>query len=254
MLEHMKRRGWRRAAAILAVLVLVLLAPAGAAAAEHSGSLDSIQPPSPPSQPANAAPAPCDDRAFTLLGGKWKGSLGWLYQASSTPSGLGSSAVLTVLKRSFDNITGARNDCGLADTVSATSSYLGTTSFAPSVTKRGRCATKDGRNVVGFGPLPSGILAVTCVRSNSSGGMTETDIRVNSNLDWALSVSTCDFFEELLEPTMTHEIGHAYGLGHVGEQKHGRLTMSTTSDGPCSNAETTLGRGDVRGLRHLYPL
>jgi hypothetical protein len=30
--------------------------------------------------------------------------------------------------------------------------------------------------------------------------------------------------------------------------------MSTTSDGPCNNNETTLGLGDVRGLRHLYPL
>jgi hypothetical protein len=156
--------------------------------------------------------------------------------------------------RSFDNITGAHNDCGLADTVSATSSYLGTTTTAPSVTRKGRCATRDGLNAVGFGPLPSGILAVTCVRSNGSGHMTEADIRINSNVSWALSVGTCSFFEELLEPTMTHEIGHAYGLGHVSESTHGRLTMSTNSDGPCSDAESTLGRGDVRGLRHLYPL
>jgi hypothetical protein len=251
----MTRRGWRRAAAILAIPALMLLAPAGGlAAAQHSGSLDSIQPPAAPVQPANASPAPCADRAYTLIGGKWKESLGWLYQSSSTPSGLGTSSVLTVIKRSFDNITGARNDCGLADTVSATSTYLGTTGFAPSVTRRGRCSPKDGRNVVGFGSLPFGILAVTCVRSNRSGEMTETDIRVNSNMYWTLSVGNCSFFEELLEPTMTHEIGHAFGLGHVREAKHGRLTMSTISDGPCSNAESTLGWGDVRGLRHLYPL
>ena len=162
--------------------------------------------------------------------------------------------MVTVLKRSFDNITSARNDCGLADTVSATSTYLGTTSFAPSVTRRGNCAARDGRNVIGFGPLPWGILAVTCVRSNSAGRMTEADIRINSNITWALSVSSCSFVKELLEPTMTHEIGHAFGLGHVSESKHGRLTMSTFSDGPCSNAESTLGLGDVRGLRHLYPL
>jgi hypothetical protein len=251
----MKRRDWRRAAAILAVPVLVLLAPAGGAtAAGQSVPIDSIHAPAQPAQRGSAAPAACADRAYSLIGGKWTESLGWLYQSSSTPSGLGSAAVLTVIKRSFDNITGARNDCGLADTVSATSTYLGTTGFAPSVTKRGRCSPKDGRNVVGFGSLPFGILAVTCVRSNRSGKMTETDIRVNSNMYWALSVGTCSFFEELLEPTMTHEIGHAFGLGHVREAKHGRLTMSTISDGPCSNAESTLGWGDVRGLRHLYPL
>jgi predicted Zn-dependent protease len=84
--------------------------------------------------------------------------------------------------------------------------------------------------------------------------MTEADIRINSNVDWALSVASCTYLDELLEPTMTHEIGHAYGLGHVSEASHGRLTMSTISDGPCSNAETTLGLGDIRGLRHLYPL
>lgn len=255
MLGHMKRRGWRRAAAILAIPVLVLLAPAGgAAAADRSWSLDSIHAPTQPTQPANASPAPCSDRAYSLIGGKWHETLGWRFQSSSTPQGLGSSSVLTVLKRSFDNITGVNNDCGLADSVSAKSSYLGTTTAAPSVTRKGRCATRDGLNAVGFGPLPSGILAVTCVRSNSAGHMTEADIRVNSNVNWALSVGTCSFFEELLEPTMTHEIGHAFGLGHVSESKHGRLTMSTTSDGPCSNAETTLGLGDVRGLRRLYPL
>jgi hypothetical protein len=254
MLWHMKRRGWRRAAAILPFSVLVLLGQAaGAVAAEQLGSMDSIHAPAQPARAASASPAPCDDRAYTLLGGKWKGSLRWLYQSSSTPSGLGASSVLTVLKRSFGNITGARNDCGMADTVSATSTYLGMTGLAPSVTRRGNCAAKDGHNVIGFGSLPPGILAVTCTRSNN-GRMTEIDIRVNSNVDWALSVSTCTFFNDLLEPTMTHEIGHAYGLGHVSESRHGRLTMSTISDGPCSNAESTLGRGDVRGLRHLYPL
>jgi hypothetical protein len=254
MLWHMKRRDWRRAAAILAIPLLVLLGPgAGAVSAEHQVSMDITHAPAQPVRPARASPAPCDDRAYTLLGGKWKDSLGWLYQSSTTPSGLGASAVLTVLKRSFDNITGARNDCGMADTVSATSTYLGTTGLAPSVTRRGYCAAKDGHNVVGFASLPPGVLAVTCARARN-GRMTEIDIRVNSNVNWALSVSTCTFFDQLLEPTMTHEIGHAYGLGHVSESRHGRLTMSTISDGPCSNAESTLGRGDVRGLRHLYPL
>jgi hypothetical protein len=162
--------------------------------------------------------------------------------------------VLTVIKRSFDNITGVRNDCGLVDNVSASATYLGTTTAAPGVTKRGNCAPSDGNNVVGFGQLPSGVLAVTCVRSNGHGSMVEADIRINSSTSWALTESACAFWQQLLEPTLTHEVGHAFGLGHVGEQKHGRLTMSPISDGPCSNAETTLGRGDVRGLRHLYPL
>jgi hypothetical protein len=203
---------------------------------------------------ARSAPDACNDSAYSLLGGKWKQTLNWRYQSSSTPAALNGANVLKIIKRSFNNITGARNDCGLADTVSATAHYLGTTSATPNVSKRGRCSPSDGMNVVGFGRLANGILAVTCIRYGNNNSITEADIRINSNYDWALKLGVCHFWQELLEPTVTHEIGHMFGLGHVGEKKHGRLTMSTTSDGPCSNAESTLGWGDVRGLRHLYPL
>ena len=68
------------------------------------------------------APNACDDPAYTLLGGKWASTLKWSFQSSTSPSEYSTSAVLTVIKRSFNNMTGARNDCGLPDTVSATAS------------------------------------------------------------------------------------------------------------------------------------
>lgn len=199
------------------------------------------------------APNACSDRAYSLLGGHWTDTLEWSFKASSIPAGLDPSDLLSALMRSFDNMIDARNDCGLPDTVGATAQYLGQTGYAPSVTGRGHCAASDGRNVIGFGRLPAGTLAVTCVRNDDGGAIVEADIRINSNVDWSLSPSSCSF-EELLEPTMTHEIGHAFGLGHVSESRHGRLTMSTYSDGVCSDAESTLGLGDIRGLGHLYPL
>jgi hypothetical protein len=241
----------RRAAATLATPVLLALSANPVAA--YAVPLDSTAGPTHPAPAASqSAPNPCNDDSYSLLGPKWGGPLKWSFESSSVPAGMNMSNTLTVIKRSFNNMTGARNDCGLPDTVSATSTYLGTTSAGPGVSRRGFCTAKDGKNVIGFAPLPMGILAVTCTWGRN-GHMAETDIRINSDVFWALTVASCHYWQELLEPTMTHEIGHAFGLGHVGERKHGRLTMSTTSDGPCNNAETTLGWGDIRGLTHLYP-
>jgi hypothetical protein len=196
------------------------------------------------------APSPCSDSAFNLYGGKWQSTLRWSYRGSSTPGYLSQAGVVDVLKKAFSNITSARNDCGRADNVSATSAYDGLTARRPSVGSMGRCTSGDGSNVIGFGDLPFGVLAVTCTRFQNN-RIVETDIRINTRFSWALSKASC-FGEELLEPTVTHELGHSYGLDHVGERRHGRLTMSTMSDGSCSNAESTLGLGDMLALEQLY--
>lgn len=239
----------RRVLALLAaLLVLALGAPAAVAAPSfHADVLQLVsgQTAARSALAGGVAPAPCHDNAHREFGGKWlSGSYTWAFQASSTPSYLGKPGVRDVLKRSFSNITSVRNDCGMPDNVSATHNFLGTTGTRP------RCNRRDFQNVVGFHRLEPGVLAVTCFW-RSTGRIVEADIQINSRERWALSLVGC-VDELMLEATITHEAGHVFGLDHVGEGKHGRLTMSPFLNGPCQISEVTLGRGDVLGLEALY--
>jgi hypothetical protein len=240
-------RNTSRFAALGLSLVLMGAAPAAAVAADEaqlfvSEVIVGRQPVT--SLAPTAPPPPCSDKAYNLSGGKWTTTLKWYFRASSTPAGLVRSEARRVIKRSFGNIVNARNDCGRADRVSATASYLGTTSAKPS------CSTRDKRNVVGFKNLAPEVLARTCWWV-SGGRIIEADIQINKTYSWATSLSGCNF-QPMLEAVMTHEVGHAFGMGHVGEKNHGRLTMSTRLDGMCNNQEATLGLGDLLGLEQLY--
>ena len=77
----MSFRDWRRAAAILAIPALLALSatPALAISGLKSGA--------PALSPADfqTPPNACADPAYSLLGGKWKTTLRWSFQSSSSP-------------------------------------------------------------------------------------------------------------------------------------------------------------------------
>jgi hypothetical protein len=200
--------------------------------------------------PAAGSTAPCADRAYAARPERWTRSFRWSFHAPSTPRGLSVAAVEKALKRGVRNITAERNDCGRADGVGATHVYTGPTTVRPGIDATGGCTTYDGRNVIGFGRLPGNVTAFTCwwVQGRT---IVEADIRLNSAEPWTTSLEGC-VNQLMLEAVVTHEAGHAFGLGHVREQKHPHLTMSTYLDGPCENAESTLGLGDMLGLEAKY--
>ena len=105
--------------------------------------------------------------------------------------------------------------------------------------------------MVGFRKLAAGTAARACWWYIGD-DIVEADIQINTRERWATSLSRCSG-QLMLEAVMTHEAGHVFGMGHVGEARHGRLTMSTYIDGDCNNAEATLGLGDMLGLEKLYP-
>jgi hypothetical protein len=227
------------------VLVTASAFMAPVAAASHlSTSSDRVAASAAAVQPA------CQDRAFSLIGGRWAHAVHWTFNSATTPAGMSVAAAEAALVRSFNNITTAHNDCGRPDKVDAKNVYDGRAARAPNITKNAMCSRSDGKNEVGFGRLPAGVLAVTCTRI-FGGFIVEADIRISTRFHWAATVADCSN-EELIEPTITHEVGHVFGLGHVGEKRHPLMTMSTQSDGPCNDAASTLGLGDILGLQSLY--
>ena len=207
-----------------------------------------------PTQPAatvDPSDPACSDDAFNLEGFHWNTTYRWFYDADTTPADLDPAATLAVITTAFDNVTGEHNDCGRPDTIHAKALYM-------SDTKRTPCTDQpDGVNTVAFGEIPtdlsSDIIAYTCpyVDSAHSEIAYEADIVINDQIPWSLSKDSC-IFQVLLEPTITHEAGHVFGLAHVTERQHGELTMSTTINGTCDDSASTLGLGDMLGLESLY--
>jgi len=198
-----------------------------------------------------ASPNPCSDGAHSLMPHTFAQRLNWRFNAGTTPSNLSAGAVEDALIRATANITRSRNNCGLADNVSATHRYRGRTSRGMNITAAGGCRNSNGESGVGFGSLPNGVLGVACTWYFADGSAVESDVRLNRGDRWYVNrpASCSNRFD--IESVMTHERGHSFGLGHVAEGTHGKLTMSTAIR-PCDNSGRTLGLGDVRGLRKKY--
>jgi hypothetical protein len=201
---------------------------------------------------ARAASA-CRDRTFHLEGHSWRSSLRYRVNLHKMPARYSRSTVITQIRAANRNMRTGRNTCGKARLKTPASHYLGRTSARPNIDSTSTavgCGNVNAKNVVGFGNLPGGLLGWTCYWWFGNGRMGAADIMIDTSKALATRLPascsrTWDF-----EGIVTHEWGHAYGLGHTGSG-HPNLTMQHTAQ-PCSPYARTLGLGDWLGMKKMY--
>ncbi len=96
---------------------------------------------------------------------------------------------------------------------------------------------------IGAVPLPAGTLAVTFLPPPANGGTDAGDILLNSTINWQVG-SNYD-----LATVMTHEFGHALGLGDVSSPAPPNQPVMY---GTYSGIDTTLTSDDIAGIQSVY--
>ncbi len=121
-----------------------------------------------------------------------------------------------------------------------------------------RGAKRDGLNVVVWGNVPSGAIAVTYTWYNSvTGQAVESDTVMGKSLPWAYTEvgnpdGTCgNLYAYDVRDILTHEVGHWVGLDDLYSQPEHDLTMYGYGD-KGELKKDTLGTGDVDGVAALY--
>jgi hypothetical protein len=201
---------------------------------------------------AGSSPGECSDQAYTNYGYRVEFDLKWYFNRNTTPDELSRKGALSAIRRGTANITDMQSNCRREDRVPHFMDYQGPTNDRAQVDSRGHCTGYDETSVVSFGKMQQGTLAVTCTQA-ISGNVKKSDVMMNkAHYGWTTNpgARSCKSKYDL-ESVMTHERGHTFGLGHVSEDSHGKLTMSTAIR-VCQSSERTLGLGDWLGLKNKY--
>jgi hypothetical protein len=217
---------------------------------------DAVIPPTGPAKPESAsagaaaatAGTECTDGSFTTLGGHWGPIYTYYIHFASLP---GSAAQKDAFR---DRIVAGHtvwnstlNRCGFQDQRNVYGAYVADLA-------RGASSTRDRFNVVDHGPT-----TVFCGSSTAlacayvwieNGQIQESDQRYSSAIPWYTGTGAVPSSQYDLWSTATHETGHTIGLGHTSNCD---LTMGTPCGAPGQGHRRLLGRGDVLGMRYLYP-
>lgn len=204
-----------------------------------------------------SGPSPCQDPYANSRGYKVYNYNRWYANVGSIPDNLAKAGAVDAMKRGGANIFRVDDSCGIRDRVKGELRYVGGTRRPVDIEANATCNATDGKSVIGFGDLPDGYLAFTCVsywvQKDAPDRVASSDVRLNKeDYSWTTRVRGSCRGRYDVESTVTHERGHTFGLGEAAEGSHGNLTMSEDSNGACQTSERSLGRGDARGLNSKY--
>jgi hypothetical protein len=212
------------------------------------------------------SPRPCRNDNYQTINGTEGAAMKdheWYYRVNrgSIPSGLRVGRVVSVIYYGSSHMFNGVNQCDLPQRVPDTPNELidngNTTRRANIASSTGSCVDRDEHNVVEFGNLPSASYARTCVWWSEESGIDkirEADTRFNKADHRFVAVAgpSCSGKKEI-RSLMTHEYGHAMGLGDLDGSENRGLTMYGHGS-LCDSSKWSLAKGDMCGLYWLYQI
>ena len=190
----------------------------------------------------------CSDPAFMPLGPSWSAGampLRWKLNENSIPDSLNIWRTRKAIRRAHytwhhNDPPFVRTNCDDSGASDFRFKYAGAGS---------RRAKYDGVNIVDFGSLGGGALAVAYTWYKGT-SIIETDLRFNAHdFNWSNNWKNRNAYQVI--NVATHELGHHLGLDDLNDP-HGGLTMFGRI-GKGERSKVSLGKGDVKGATTVSP-
>lgn len=187
----------------------------------------------------------CSDESFKRTGPRWNGEempVVWRFRRNSMPDYLERVRTVFSLRRAHMVWPRIFTNCNDADDNTFAYQYAGPA-------KASRTMKYDKINLVDFGPLGGGALAVNYTWFTAT-SIVEVDLRFNRDeYKWTNVEKVKNAYQ--IQNVAAHELGHQFGLDDLTDP-HGALTMFGRI-GKGEMNKTTLGRGDMKGASILSP-